>query len=401
MKRTIIAAAVLLALPGVAFAKLPRPVVYATNAPDDSNAKERVNRLPAPDTTGITAETTTGPNAAGVKAGARPGRKPIANNGTRDARAFGSHGIPYTSTRVEEGGPLTTGSSAQSRLSITYPYAFIGKLTFTTPQGASFCSASLIRRNVLVTAAHCVQDFGTGAVSFSNYKFKPGHFGKAGATVKQQLPFGTWLVHTVTVSPTWENGTDTGADAARNNDIAIFMLRKLNGGFLGDLTGYPGYSWNSQGFTSSAVTGNKKVAAISTLGYPALMDAGRIMQRADGPTYLTTVSGALQYTQGNSFTGGSSGGPWMLNFGAENPVLSGGAVLGQEPFMATTGVTSWGAADPNAPKDNFSSRFGQNPQFPNANYGGFGAGNIGALLQAACTDTAPEGGTFAANGYCD
>jgi len=91
----------------------------------------------------------------------------------------------------------------------------------------------------------------------------------------------------------------------------------------------------------------------------------------------------------------------MLNFGAENPVLSGGAVLGQEPFMATTGVTSWGAADPNAPKDNFSSRFGQNPQFPNANYGGFGAGNIGALLQAACTDTAPEGGTFAANGYCD
>ena len=125
------------------------------------------------------------------------------------------------------------------------------------------------------------------------------------------------------------------------------------------------------------------------------------MQRADGPTYLTTVGGSNQMTQGNNFTGGSSGGPWILNFSAADPALSGGAVIGQQAGMAITGVTSWGAADPNAPKDNFSSQFRQNTAFPNANYGGFGAGNIGALINTACLRPAPEGGTFAANGYCD
>ena len=406
MKRTIIAAAVLLALPGAAFAnKMTLPAVYMNFVDNgkDLNATERQNRLKTPDTAGVTGATSKGNFASGGKRGTMAGRRPVSDDGPAPTgtRAFGSFGIPYASTRVQDGGSSAAGTTAESFLSTTYPFSAIGKLTFITPQGASFCSASVIRRSVLVTAAHCVQDFGTNGAIFSNYLFRPGHFGKTGATTAQIQPFGSWKVLTVTRPPTWANGTDTGSGAARNNDLAIFMMRKNAGQFIGDNTGYFGYSWNNLGFTSSTITGNKQVAATSTLGYPALLDKGRIMQRADGPTYLTTVGGALQMAQGNSFTGGSSGGPWVLNFGAFNPVLSGGAVLGQQPFMAITGVTSWGSADPNVPKDNFSSRFGQNPQFPLANYGGFGAGNIGSLLQAACIDTAPEGGTFAANGYCD
>src|SRR4051812_33317520 len=81
---------------------------------------------------------------------------------------------------------------------------------------------------------------------------------------------------------------------------------------------------NNYSFVSSSRTGNLTVAATATLGYPFLMDSGNIMQRADGPTYTTTVGGAGQLMQGSNFTGRSSGGPWIVNFVAANPDLSGG-----------------------------------------------------------------------------
>ncbi len=130
------------------------------------------------------------------------------------------------------------------------------------------------------------------------------------------------------------------------------------------------------------------------------MDSGRILQRANGPSFLTTVGAALQIWQGNNFTGGSSGGPWVVNFRAANAVLSGGAVIGSQSNMSVIGVTSWGTADPNAPKDNYSSRFGQNSVYPNASYGVYGSGNIASLLNTLCNSGAGGGQTYAQAGYC-
>lgn len=66
------------------------------------------------------------------------------------------------------------------------------------------------------------------------------------------------------------------------------------------------------------------------------------------------------------------------------------------------GVTSCGSANPNGIKDNYASQFGQNREYPAADYGGYGGGNIGALLQALCTTVKPGGSqTYAALGYCD
>jgi hypothetical protein len=48
-----------------------------------------------------------------------------------------------------------------------------------------------------------------------------------------------------------------------------------------------------------------------------------------------------------------------------------------------------------------SSQFAQNIRYPDADYGGYGGGNIGALMEAICTKAAPEGGTYASQGYCD
>jgi hypothetical protein len=74
------------------------------------------------------------------------------------------------------------------------------------------------------------------------------------------------------------------------------------------------YGWNNYSFVSSPKTGNLRTAAVTALGYPGLMDLGRIMQRTDGPTYTTTIANAGQLWQGSNFTGGSSGGPWVVNF---------------------------------------------------------------------------------------
>lgn len=213
------------------------------------------------------------------------------------------------------------------------------------------------------------------------------------------------------IATSWYNGTDTGSGSARNNDLAVFIVRKNGSGqFIGNVTGWMSYGWNNFSFVQSSRTGNLRTAAVSTLGYPALMDSGAIMQRTDGPTYTTTVSGALQLWQGSNLTGGSSGGPWIVNFAYNTPVLSGGAVQGTAAQKnRVIGVTSWGTADPNNPKDNYSSQFAQNTQFPNASYTAlvngatvnYGAGNIGALLRDLC-NLKPAGSTstYAQLGYC-
>jgi hypothetical protein len=313
-------------------------------------------------------------------------------------RAFGSFGIPYTTTRVQDGNQSAAGTTAANRLSTTYPYRTVGKLTFNV----GYCSASLIRRSVIVTAAHCIQNFGSGGNLFSGFQFRPGHYGAAGATAAQIAPYGTWNWIVLVRPASWANGTDIGSGAARDNDLAVIALGKNGQGqFVGDITGYLGYGWNNYSFVTSSKTGNLHTAAVSTLGYPFLMDGGAIMQRSDGPAYTTTFSGAGQLWQGSNFTGGSSGGPWVVNFRSRVAALAGGAVAGTASGLAVIGVTSWGSADPNAIKDNWSSQFRQNTRYPNASYGVYGAGNIASVLNTLCGAGAPGGGTLASQGYCD
>lgn len=76
-------------------------------------------------------------------------------------------------------------------------------------------------------------------------------------------------------------------------------------------------------------------------------------------------------------------------------------MAGTASNMAVVGVTSWGSANPNGPKDNHSSQFRQNTRYPDASYGVCGAGNIASLLNTLCAAAAPEGGTLASQGYGD
>ena len=111
------------------------------------------------------------------------------------------------------------------------------------------------------------------------------------------------------------------------------------------------------------------MALISQLGYPASLDNGNRMERNDaqGTVDPTQVNNTLI---GSLMTAGSSGGPWVVNFG-QAPANAGR--FGAAPARNTlVGVTSWGYVAANIKEQGAS---------------GFTSANITALLQAACGAT--------------
>lgn len=331
------------------------------------------------------------------------GRSKTARNA--GPRAYGSYGIPYTSTRVRVGNVYGTSSSKKGYLSASYPYRPAGKLTFKNIDGKfAHCSAQLIGPSILITAAHCVGPFGKNKF-YSDFTFYPGLYQDSSET---NIPYGTWTAATAALPGAWLRGDDSGSGACRNNDLAVIVLNKnAKGHFLGKKIGWYSYSWGNFSFRNSSKT-KRSTAAVTTLGYPGLLDDGLIMQRQDGPAYLATCSGGgKQIYQGSNFTGGSSGGAWLVNFGSRGkglPVLSGGASKGSNATQAVVGVTSWGASDPNARKDNWSSRFGRNKEFPKKSYKTthskmVGEGNIGALLNGVCE--LGNKNSYYNQGYCN
>ena len=312
--------------------------------------------------------------------------------------AFGSSGLPYSATRVQDG-PGSISSDGPNHLSTTYPYRAVGRFTSST----GYCTATLIRRSIIVTAAHCVQHFGHGNVTFTDFTFTPGYWGKGSGSPSEAAPYGSWGWASLVRPGSWADGTDPGIGAARENDLAVIALAPdSKGRFVGDLTGYINYAWNNFSFVSSALTGGLVTAAVTSLGYPSQIDRGAIMQRTDGPAYTATIGRVPQLVQGSNFTSGASGGPWIVNFRTRSGKPGGSARRGKKSTVAVVGVTSWGSSDPNDGKDNWASQFGQNTHYPNAGYGIYGAGNIGSLLYTLCESEAPGGGrTLAAAGYCD
>jgi hypothetical protein len=112
-------------------------------------------------------------------------------------------------------------------------------------------------------------------------------------------------------------------------------LNSQNGGYPGTSTGWFGYGYGGYDYNASGQ------ASITQLGYPCDLDACLLMQRNDSQGFVyaaysnNTIIGSLM-------TGGSSGGPWVINLGMP-PALSGGDTFGTSAGSnVVVGVTSWG-----------------------------------------------------------
>lgn len=294
--------------------------------------------------------------------------------------AYGTSTAPYTTARAAAW-VLGNSSSATNTPVTSYPWRATGKLYFQKPSGGTFvCSASLIKKGVIVTAAHCVHNFGQGAAGWYNsWIFCPANTTSAGGV------YGCYNAAAPFIATSYYNGTDTCTQAGVvcNNDIAVLSVLAKNGVYAGNVVGWYGYGWNGYSYRASSFLGNVVTVQITQLGYPVAFDSGYQMQRTDAVGWYF-ASGNMKNTQiGSAQTGGSSGGPWITNFGTP-PSVGAGASLGSFTGLAVVGVTSYGSTTVGFNRQG-SSFFGQNIQFPAADYGGYGGGNIGRLVQSSCT----------------
>jgi V8-like Glu-specific endopeptidase len=266
--------------------------------------------------------------------------------GTSDHPSTTDH--PFTTVRADLYA-LDTQSS--------YPYRAAGKLFFNIGADTYWCSASLIKRGIVVTAAHCAANYGHSQF-YSGWRFVPAY--RDGAA-----PFGVWSAQQVWIEHTYYNGTDgcTVYGIVCPDDVAVIILNTQSGDYPGTAAGWFGY-WYGGGFTSSGLT------QITQLGYSAGLDNGLYLERTDSYGYIS-ASDSNNTIIGSNMNAGSYGGPWIVNFGFPSTLTGETNGSFSHPDVIV-GVASWGYTS-NAPKEQGASPFTSN--------------NIKSLLNSACAET--------------
>ncbi|MFI0398845.1 MAG: trypsin-like serine peptidase [Thiolinea sp.] len=269
-----------------------------------------------------------------------------------DTRAYGTANLPFTTSRVDMGG---------LQLSQVDYFRRAGRLFFKVGADTGVCSASLIKPGIVVTAAHCIAEFGTNTF-FTNVQYVPAYY-------KGQAPFGIWTATNIYVMNSYLNGS---ADCAQpgvvcTNDLAVIKLAPQRGKYPGHSTGWFGYAWNGYG----VVEGKTQ---ITQLGYPVSHDGGEMMQRTDAGG-MVVAEASNNTLIGSRQTGGSSGGPWLINFG-EVAKLQGTNIGIAGKMNLVVGTTSWG------PTDTKQKFMGASP---------FTSDNIIPLMKVACPTAATAG----------
>jgi len=277
---------------------------------------------------------------------------PVAGNGGVGPEDFGTNNHPFTTERADL-------SIATNK---AYPYGIAGKLFFKIGGDTYICSASLIKRGIVVTAAHCVANYGASQF-YSGWQFVPGY--RSGSA-----PFSKWTAASATILTVYYNGTDgcTVYGVVCPDDVAVITLntkkyKGLANQYPGTYTGWYGYGWNGYGFVGG-------ITQITQLGYPVGLDNAELMERTDSYGY-TDGNNSNNTVIGSNMNGGSSGGPWLINFGIP-PTLT-GETNGSAPLgNGVVGVTSWGYTS-TSPKEQGASPFTSN--------------NITVLISAVCGST--------------
>jgi V8-like Glu-specific endopeptidase len=259
---------------------------------------------------------------------------------------FGTSNLPFSTARAD----LSTGTT-----NTQYPYRASGKLYFQDANNHTFvCSASMIKRGLVVTAAHCVANYGQSQY-YHNWHFFPGY--RRGAA-----PYGNWTVYQAWVKTAYYNGTDNCHvyGVVCPDDVAVLLLNPQNGTYVGTRTGWYGFGYNGFGFT-------RGLTHVTQIGYPVCLDNGTRMERNDSQGFVSSVNSSNTVI-GSLMCGGSSGGPWLNNFGVR-PALTGQINGSAFKSNVVVGVTSWGSTNQSVKQQ------GASP---------FTSGNIVSLVTSAC-----------------
>lgn len=221
-----------------------------------------------------------------------------------ESQAVGSFGAHYTSARVNQPG-----------LETIYPNRTVGKLFFTGNTGGNFvCSASVLRHRIVLTAGHCVHRGSGGTGGFHrNFLFVP-------ALRDGSAPLFTWTPRRVGTTSQWAISNGVVPNAA---DFGMLEMNDRGTTRIGILTGFLGF--RTLGLIPNHTT---------KLGYPCNIDACNKMQQVTSQSHRAVSPNNVEY--GSNARGGSSGGPWVQNYGIQG---TGGLTSGLNQVV---GVTSYG-----------------------------------------------------------
>lgn len=274
--------------------------------------------------------------------------------------AAGTGGHPFTTARASAEGKSTPVEED--------PWRSTGKLIMKFGTSTFVCTASVIGKNLLVTAAHCVHEFGDKQAGFADaVTFEP-------ARHEGSRPFGTWIARQWWVPTSYFDGTDVCSQNAPGivceNDVAVVVLEPNQGRFIAEVTGTYGFPSNDNfGYVDFL---GEKAAQITQLGYPSESYDGDKMIRTDSLGYRDVPNNLVI---GSNQTGGSSGGPWLQNFGTRMTEFTGAPAFGADPNQVVA-TTSWGFND-GAVKIQGASRFSRNTAYTQKS-------NIQSLVDSVC-----------------
>jgi V8-like Glu-specific endopeptidase len=240
--------------------------------------------------------------------------------GTRTPALLGAFvllAVTTSSVAAADDGPGPFGVTVTA--AVTAPSARIGALfpanRASRLAGGHFCTASVVHgpyRNLIVTAAHCLDGIGDG-----DLVFVPGYRdGRA--------PYGVWKVRRRFLPEGWAKGQD------EDSDVAFAVVAPRGGKGVEDVVG-------ANRFTAGTATG---ATAVTVTGYPDSRETPITCTNK-----ATEHSATQQRIECPDFTGGTSGSPWVNGDGQVVGVLGGHEKGGATPDVSYSVVLGAEAAE--------------------------------------------------------
>lgn len=188
-------------------------------------------------------------------------------------------------------------------LQTLFPHRAIGRLSFTTPAGTRYCSATSISNNNMLTAAHCLYDTPSRNQWYTNIVFRPAY--RNGTS-----PYGAFPTSQCWVLTAWVNlsGSYSINGWARHDVGVCRMGRNSAGQTLNTAVGWLGREWNYS-----------YIRHVHNMGYP-FRDYNDVLLSSGAGAYLRTcIAESFQQTtetrgMGCNWGGGISGGPWIRGY---------------------------------------------------------------------------------------